>query len=168
MSEHCARCGYLVEYHDVARRCPGLKTGEWKDRDPVDRALWREILARDITARMRDGVDAAEAIAPLPPLVPARPPQGVHEFAGYRGKQAVGMGRRAVAAGMDVAPYYWKSGAGVDGCAVKGWRAGFAFVATWKRPPGRSWAGDVAYAWAPDERGFPIKMTHTSLLELIR
>ena len=68
---------------------------------------------------------------------------------------------------MDVAPFYWKSGLGVEGCAVKGFRRDtFAFVATWERGIGKSWGFDVAYAWAPTGWG-PQRMTYTEVLELI-
>jgi len=170
--DHCARCGYLLEYHDVARRCPGLKTGKWVDRDPIDGALWPEILARDVAARMRAIEEARRPYVPVivePPVVCARPPRGAHEFAGYQGRQAVGLGRLAVRCGMDVQPYYWKSGAGVEGCAVKGYRPTIAFVATWERPPGRSWGVDIAYVWNPSDRSRgPVKISLTNLEELIR
>ncbi len=52
-SDHCAECGYLIEYHEADRRCPGLKTKAWRERDPIDGALWPELLARDVAARTR-------------------------------------------------------------------------------------------------------------------
>lgn len=170
--EHCGRCGYLVEYHNVARRCPGMKTGTWKQRDPIDGALWPEILARDVAARMRAMEESrrpyvVEVIPP--PIVTARPPQGPHEFAHTKGKQAVGLGRSAARAGMDVAPYYWKSGTGIEGCAVKGHRPTLAFVATWERKPGASWAFATAYAWNPsDGMKGPIKVNSGQLLSLLK
>lgn len=149
-----------------------MKTGKWTDRDPIDRALWPEILARDVAARMRALDEARRSYVPPvvePPVVVARAPRGKGEFAGYQGRQAVGLGRLAARCGFDVAPYYWKSGAGVEGCAVKGYRPTLAFVATWERKPGRSWATDVAYAWNPsDNRTFPVRMTVTQLEEIIR
>lgn len=199
--DHCARCGYLSEYHDVARRCPGMKTGKWTERDPIDGALWPEILARDVAARTRAvlidpekwrdgpaeargklfaratrvvlGMEPMPETGPIPvlePIVCARPPRGPHEFAGYHGKQAVGLGRLAAGLGFDVAPYYWMSGERVEGCAVKGYRAvpGLAFVATWKREPSKSWATDVAYAWNPGGREGPARVTVTELEEIIR
>lgn len=169
---HCARCGYLVGYHDVARRCPGMKTGTWQDRDPIDGALWPQIMARDVAARTRAIEEARRPYIPVSvptPIVAARPPQDPGEFAGARGAQAVGLGHRAVTAGMDVAPYYWKSGTGIEGCAVKGYRPGLAFVATWKRVPGKSWSVDVAYLWNPsDRRSFPSRIKLTELLTVIR
>jgi hypothetical protein len=170
--DHCARCGYLSEYHDVARRCPGMKTGRWVDRDPIDGALWPEILARDVRARMRAIEESRRPYVPEPvnpPIVCARPPRDKSEFASYHGLQAAGLGRLAAGRGMDVAPYYWKSGSGVEGCAVKGYSPGLAFVATWQRKPGKSWAVDVAYIWRPhDKRSFPSKVNHTELGEIIR
>lgn len=169
--DHCARCGYLSEYHDVARRCPGMKTGKWTERDPIDGALWPEILARDVAARMRSIEEARRPYVPVivePPIVCARPPRGPQEFAGYQGRQAVGLGRVAAGRGFDVAPYYWKSGAGVEGCAVKGYRPTLAFVATWQRKPGKSWGSDIAYLWNPsDRRSFPSKIGITELGEII-
>lgn len=171
--DHCARCGYLSEYHDVARRCPGMKTGTWTERDPIDGALWPEILARDVAARMRALQESKQVDIPemLRPIVCARPPRGPHEFASYHGRQAVGLGRLAARIGFDVAPYYWRSGAGVEGCAVKGFRAvpGMAFVATWQRKPGKTWGVDVAYVWNPsDKRSFPSRISVTELEELLR
>lgn len=199
-TDHCARCGYLLEYHDVARRCPGMKTGKWTERDPIDGALWPEILARDAAARTRAvlidpekwrdgpaeargklfvratrvvlGMEPMPETGPLPvlePIVPARPPRGPQEFASSRGRQAAGLGRLAAAAGMDVAPYYWRSAAHVEGCAVKGYRPTLAMVATWERRPGKGWATDVAYVWNPsDKRSFPVRTTITQLEDIIR
>lgn len=185
---HCGRCGYLTEYHDEARRCPGLKTGQWQDRDPIDRTLWRDILSRDARAReraylldpdvMRKG--APEAVRKLmdramrnepavvigPPLISPRPPQGPHEFAGARGLQAVGLGKRAAGRGMDVAPFYGQSAERVDWCAVKGYRPSMAFVARWERKPGATWGFDLAYTWNP-VGGMPIGVGYTALMGLI-
>lgn len=168
--DHCGRCGYLREFHDLARRCPGMKTGTWKDRDPVDGALWREILARDVAAQMRAIEQARKPSLPPPidpPVVLARPPRGKGEFAQHGGKQALGIGRLAISAGMDVAPYYWKSGAGAEGCAVKGYRPTLACVATWQRKPGvKGWAFDIAYAWNPSDRTKgPTKLPGVGALE---
>lgn len=168
--QHCGRCGYLKEFHDLARRCPGMKTGTWKQRDPVDGALWPEILARDVAARMRAMEESrrADVAVALPrPMVTARPPQMPAELAGYQGRQAVGIGRLAIAAGMDVAPYYWRSGDGVHGCAVKGYRPALAFVATWKKPNGgKGWAFDIAYVWNPSDRKTgPLKLGGIGELE---
>jgi hypothetical protein len=167
---HCGNCGYLVEYHETGSRCPGLKTKQWQERDPIDGALWPELLARDVAARTRALEKAKQPYIPVTmpePVIPARPPYGPHEFAGYRGRQAVGLGRRAAAACMDVAPYFWKSGLGVEGCAVKGFRRDtFAFVATWERKIGASWGFDVAYWWRPG--GKPaVQVGYIELLELL-
>lgn len=172
--DHCSRCGYLREWHDVARRCPGMKTGTWVERDPIDGALWPAILARDAAARMRAIEEARRPYVPViiePPVVCARAPRSSAEFAGGQGRQAVGLGRLAARMGFDVAPYYWKSGAGVEGCAIKGYRPAFAFVATWQRVPGaRGWSSDVAYCWNPGDSGrrMPSKVNVTRLEELIR
>ena len=171
-TDHCARCGYLIEYHDVAKRCPGMKTAAWQDRDPIDRTPWREILQRDAELRA-EAIKQARMpyVAPViaPPLISPRPPQGPHEFAGYRGKQAVGLGRRAVACGMDVAPFYGKRADLVDWCAVKGHRSReWAFVAEWERKPGASWAFELAYAWPTDGSRVPLGVGYAELLEMIR
>lgn len=167
ITDHCGRCGYLKEFHDLARRCPGMKTGTWKQRDPIDGALWPEILARDVAARMRTlETVAVEVVASPAPMVTARAPQGRDEFAQHQGRQALGIGRLAIAAGMDVAPYYWKSGAAVEGCAVKGYRPTLALVATWERKPGRGWSFDIAYAWNPSDRTTgPVKLGGVGELE---
>lgn len=176
-TDHCARCGYLSEYHDVARRCPGMKTGKWTERDPIDGALWPEILARDVAARMRSIEEARRPYIPVivgPPIVCARPPRGAYEFAHGGKGQAKLLGVLAASKGMDVAPYYWKSGTGVEGCAVKGYRPTLAFVATWSRKPAfaglsKGWLSDVAYVWNPsDRRSFPVRTTATQLEVIIR
>jgi hypothetical protein len=168
--DHCGNCGYLVEYHEPDRRCPGLKTKQWQARDPIDKALWPELLARDVAARTRALEEAKQPYIPVTmpePVVAVRPPYGPQEFAGYRGRQAVGLGRRAAAAHMDVAPFYWKSGLGVEGCAVKGFRRDtVAFVATWERKIGASWGFDVAYCWRPGSAPL-VRVTYTELLELL-
>ncbi len=202
-SGHCGRCGYLTEYHAVARRCPGLKTGTWVDRDPIDRTTWREILARDLKARTlayqidpntaRNGPPAAylklmqravrivtgveqptttDAFA-AKPMVVARPPSNATEFASYGGRQAAGLGRLAARMGMEVAPYYWKSAEGAEGCAVKGHGPMLAFVATWRRKErpvsGLSgWSGDIAYAWVPGAGKIPAKVGHEELERIVR
>lgn len=168
--DHCGNCGYLVEYHEPDKRCPGLKTKQWQERDPIDKALWPELLARDVAARTEALEEAKRPYIPVTmpePVIPVRPPYGPHEFAGYRGRQAVLLGRRAAVAHMDVAPYFWKSGLGVEGCAVKGFRRDtFAFVATWERKIGASWGFNVAYWWRPG--GKPaVKVTYTEILELL-
>jgi hypothetical protein len=169
-TDHCARCGYLVDYHDIAKRCPGLKSSEWKERDPIDGALWPELLARDVAARTRALEQAKRPYIPVTmpePIVAARAPQGPQEFAGYHGLQAVGLGNRAAERGMDVAPFYWRSGTGVDGCAVKGYRPDWSFVATWERKPGKSWGFDVGYAWDRSGRG-PVAVGYTALVGMIK
>jgi hypothetical protein len=176
--QHCARgaCGYLIEFHDLAGRCPGVKAGKFQRPDPVDRALWREIMARDLAARHRELERANAPYVPkivLPPIVPARPPLSPGEFAGWQGKQAVGLGRRAAGSGFDLMPLYWLAGDETEGCAVKGQHAAFCFVATWKRAAGRrgsasGWGADIAYAWHPGDRQIPARMTHTDLERLFR
>lgn len=175
--DHCARCGYLSEYHDVARRCPGMKTGKWTERDPIDGALWPEIMARDVAARGR-AIEAARRpyIPVMTPesIIVARPPRGPEEFAHGGKGQARLLGLLAADRGMDVAPYYWKSGTGDEGCAVKGYCPTLAFVATWSRKAAfagllKGWLTDVAYAWNPsDKRSFPVRITATQLEPIIR
>jgi hypothetical protein len=167
---HCGSCGYLSAYH-VLGMCPGLKTKKWTDRDPVDGALWREIMARDVAARMRAMDEETRPYEPIiipAPIVPARPPRSRTEFAGARGKQAAGLGAAAAKNGFQVAPFYWQAGDGAEGCAVKGFRTELAFVATWKRPPGHAgrapgWRTDIAYIWNPSDRRGPQRITHTDL-----
>lgn len=153
-----------------------MKTGKWTERDPIDRLTWREILARDVAAQMRALEEShrpyvVETV--LAPVVSARAPRGPEEFAGYGGKQAAGLGRLAAGRGMDVAPYYWKSGAGIEGCAVKAYRPTLALVATWQRkvrgPRDRGWLFDIAYCWNPGDRSRgPVKMKLAALEEIVR
>lgn len=199
---HCGSCGYLSAYHAMGF-CPGLKTKKWTDRDPIDGTVWRQIMARDAAARIRAyeidpevarngaaearrklfdratrivlGIedDSRQLVIDVRPRVPARPPRSKAEFAGTNGKQAVGLGSAAVKRGFQVSPLYWQAGDGAEGCAVKGHRPGFAFVATWIRPAGKSgdtagWRADVAYGWDPADSRAPTKMTHTDLEGLIK
>jgi len=171
-TQHCAGCGYLRVYHE-GDRCPGLKTKTFQVPPPIVETDWREILERD--ARVRAAALAARTAVALPsvpaqPRVPARPPLNHGEFARGQGRQALGLGRRAIEAGWDVSPWYWLAGDGTEGCAVKLAKDDLRAVATWQRPPGmlgssKGWAADVAYAWRVGS--MPVKVTHTRLGELI-
>lgn len=113
-----------------------------------------------------------ELIPYRPPMVPARPPYGAQEIAGYARKQAVGLGIRAVAGGWHPNPLYWRSADGIEGCGVWLQRDDLRALATWKRPSAKAgtksgWATDIAYAWRIGSGQFPTKMTHTELDELL-
>jgi hypothetical protein len=170
----------------ILRPCPGqdtfLRAGKFKSAPEVGQPDWR--------AKRYADVDTARACFPLktewqaiaaqramdvlraapPPLVPARAPRSAVEYAGHQGKQAVGLGRKARAAGWYVEPVYWRAADGSEGCAARlmhrdGTRRA---VATWKRPADRAgtkagWAVDLAYYWVTDGRNFPTRMTHTEL-----
>lgn len=152
-------------------RCPGLKTGVFRDPPPIDTAEYRQIMARDAAARFAE-IEAARRpyVRPAisPPQVPARAVAAPCELAGYQGKQAIGLGRRAVAAGWTVAAEYWRGHDGGEGCAVKLAKPPLRAVATWTRKPGQvgklsGWAADVAYAWREDVERVPMKINHTDL-----
>lgn len=162
------------------RPCPGkdtqLRHGHLREPEPIDRALWREIMRRDALAAREAIEEARRAYEPdvaPPPLVRARPPYGPHEFAGGNGKkQGTKLGRGAVALGWEAEPLYWRSGYGDEGCAVRLAKGPLRAVATWKRKPEAAggltgWAADVAYAWRTDVQRIPIKLTHTQLEGLI-
>jgi hypothetical protein len=163
----------------VIWHCPGkdtqLRHGQLKPSPPVDPATWREIIARDTAERHRVSDAAKQVYVPpvvLAPLVPARPPASPLEFAGYGGRQAVGLGRKAIDAGWDVSPWYWKAGDGGEGCAVRLTKGPLRAVATWSRKPAAAgtksgWSADLAYAWRSDVPGFPQEVTHTRLEELL-
>jgi hypothetical protein len=107
-----------------------------------------------------------------PPQVRARSPLGPGEFAGYGGRQAVGLGRRGVLNGWGPTPLYWRSADGVEGCGVWLSKDPMRAVATWKRPAGKlgsksGWGADIAYAWRTDSGTFPVKLTHTELEGLL-
>ncbi|MET0916699.1 MAG: hypothetical protein ABWY81_10935 [Jiangellaceae bacterium] len=138
---------------------------------PPERVDWREILARDAAARLAEP-ESYVAPAVLPPRIPARPCQGPGEIAGWQGKQAVGLGRRAMEAGWTVGAWYWMAGDGSEGCAVRLRRDVLRGVATWKRAAGKvgaksGWVADVAYAWRSDVSRMPQKVGHVELEGLV-
>lgn len=174
-SEHCDRCGYLREYHQVVTlRCPAdgggyAKTVGWRDSPPLDTSDWQTIIRREAQAR-QEAYAAARApyVSPVvpPPLIPARAPQGPSELAGYQGRQAMGLGRAAIEAGWRVAAFYWLAGDCTEGCAVKLQRDDLRAVATWRRAAGSigktsGWSADVAYGWRVGT--IPAKVNHTDL-----
>lgn len=176
MTVHCGGCGYEPQWHKpVTGHCPGpeggyLKTVTWQFPPLPDATPWREIMRRDYLARVAE-YEAAHApyVPPAPappPRVPARPVRAATEIAGYQGRQAVGLGRKAVAAGWAVEAHYWRAHDGVEGCAVRMQKGDLYAVATWARPAaqagGRSgWAADIAYGVKRGE--MPVKLTHTQL-----
>lgn len=168
---HCAGCGYRQSFHGVDGTCPGLKTKRFEEPGPIDRATWREIMRRDRAAANR--VEPVHVpVAALPPQVRPREPQHAGEIAGWQGKQAVGFGRKAIAAGWAVEPWYWRAGTGAEGCAVCISKDAARAVATWSRGPGMvgktsGWATDVAYGWRIDVGRFPMKLTLTELEGLL-
>lgn len=169
-SEHCARCGYLREYHEASGRCPGLKTGGWQDRAPLDTTGWREIMRRDYERRRDAYAEAAKPyqldVTPLP-RVAARAPRGPEEFADKR--QAGTLGRLALSLGWRIEPWYAEAHDGAQMCAIKLERAPLSAVAIWRRPrAGGSWASDVAYAWRTDVSGYPINVGVARLTEIIK
>lgn len=166
---HCATCGYGPEWHEgPTLKCPG-QPGKWRDPPPVDRSTWREIIARDSAARQAVIDVARRPYVPVvvpPPQVPARPAAGPSEMARYQGRQALGVGRRAAAAGWTVAAYYARSHDGTELSAVKMYRGALRAVATWTRPAGNigklsGWRADVAYGWI--NGSMPQKVNHTDL-----
>lgn len=107
-----------------------------------------------------------------PPEVPARPPAGPGEIAGYQKKQAIGLGRHAGGLGWTVTAFYWRGPDSVEGCGVWLARDALRAVATWKRPAGKQgaptgWTTDTAYAWRADRPGSLTKMTHKQLEGII-
>jgi hypothetical protein len=172
----CAGCGYARQWHELGTfKCPketanknGAR-GKWRDPLPIDMTDFRGIMRRDWLARQAAYDQASAVTEPEvvpPPLIPARWPAGPHELAGYQGRQAVGMGKRAVAAGWMVQARYWQAHDGTEGCAVSMRTDDLYAVATWKRAAGKAgttsgWGADIAYGV---KRGtMPIKMTHTEL-----
>lgn len=172
---HCGGCGYRPEHHKPGTgHCPApdggyLKTVKWQQPEPIDRTLWREIMRRDYLVRMAKYEAEHATYEPVfvpPPLVPARAPQGPGELAGYGGRQAIGLGRKAAAAGWAVSAHYWQTHDGTEGCAVKLSRDDLFAVATWKRKPGKvgsasGWEADIAYGVRRGD--VPVKLTHTQL-----
>ena len=175
---HCASCGYLREFHEVATlRCPaGLReyarTAKFKPRPPVDPALWHDIMRRDARARSA-AIEAAhrpyEPVVVPPPVIPARAPLGPAEYAvSNRGMSAAKLGRHAIAAGWSVQPWYWREHDGREGCAVRLARSALRAVALWSRPAGSAgttsgWKAEYAYAWRTDAEGVPVKINITDL-----
>lgn len=181
----CA-CGATPAEHQP--NCPGrvgkdglplkLRRGSYEPGDgrptPVDERTARILSV--ITANLPPidhpvEVELVEVVTG-PPQVAARPPYGPGEFAGYRGKQAVGLGRRAMDKGWNVAPLYWRAFDGTEGCGVWLLKGPLRAFGTWKRAAGKvgastGWGTDIAYAWRSDVARFPTKLTHTQLDELI-
>jgi hypothetical protein len=171
---HCGGCGYLARWHEGPElRCPSLKTKRWQDPPPVDRSMWRDILARDTAMRhaVYDARNAPhEPQIVLPPRIPARAPYGPGEIAGHQGRQALGLGRKAVAAGWRVTAHYAMAADGGELSAVKLARDDLRAVATWRRAPGKvgsksGWSADVAYGWRLGT--MPAKINHTDLERFI-
>lgn len=177
MTVHCASCGYGPEWHERTgeHRCPpetadkNGRRGRWRTPDPPERLLWRDVMRRDWLARQA-AHDAAyapyEPEVVRPPLVPARAPQGPGELAGYGGRQALGLGRKAAAGGWAVEAHYWMTHDGTEGCAVRLTRDDLYAVATWSRKPGKvgsksGWEAQDAYGVRRGDA--PVKLTHTQL-----
>jgi hypothetical protein len=151
----------------AAGKLPTLRRGSYREAPPQGRYEtrpgWGSILFP---------VDEVEPAAetpsepPGPPQVPARPAVGPGELAGYRRRQALGMGCRAAAAGWTVAAYYARSCDGEELSAIKMHRGPLRAVATWTRKAGNigkssGWSADVAFGWID---GFmPKKINHTDL-----
>lgn len=172
----CAGCGYRGAWHEPATgKCPpetadkSGRRGQWKDAPPVDPSTWREIMRRDYLARMAAYDEAHAAYEPVvvpPPLIRARAPQGPEEIAGYQGRQAIGLGRKAAAAGWATEARYWRVHDGSEGCAVRLQKGDLYAVATWKRKAGKGgtksgWEADIAYGVRRGDA--PVKLTHTQL-----
>lgn len=151
----------------AAGKLPMLRRGSYREAAPQGRyqtrPAWGSILFPV------DEVDPVEEEASEPwgpPQVPARPPAGPGELAGYRGRQALGMGRAAAAAGWTLAAYYARAHDGEEMSAIKMLRGALRAVATWTRPAGNigkssGWRADVAYGWI--EGSMPQKVNHTDL-----
>jgi hypothetical protein len=165
------------------RPCPGRRSeseankGRWmvlrlgklkQPEPPVQRRDWFG-MSMPVLEVKAEKVVLDEPLGP--PQVTARPPYGPGEIAGYQGKQAVGLGRRAAAAGWTVSAHYWRAADGVEGCAVRMARDDLRAVATWKRPRGKigaksGWGADVAYGWRLGT--LPAKLSHTDLERIFR
>lgn len=175
VTRRCAGCGYDVTTHDPDGTCHAStadkngRRGKFRDAPPDGPGDWREIMRRDYLARVAKYEAERAAYAPIvvpPPQVPARPPAGPGEFAGYQGRQAVGLGRKAAAAGWAVEARYWRAHDGTEGCAVRMARDDLYAVATWSRKPGKQgsrsgWEADIAYGVRRGDA--PVKLTHTQL-----
>lgn len=179
-------CGFALW---MGQPCPGRRSaadgsrGQWlllrqaKYKPlapaPYDRSTWREILARDTALRhaVYDAERAPhESPIVLPPQVPARPPLGGAEVASYRGRQALGLGGAAAAAGWRADAFYARAADGAELSAVKLARDDLRAVATWRRAAGKQgsksgWSADVAYGWRLGT--MPAKITHTFLEEFV-
>jgi len=172
----CAACGYGPQWHEFGtQKCPpetadkNGRRGKWRDAPPVDTADFRTIMRRDAERRAADYAAARAVYVPEvvpPPQVPARSPRGPEELAGYAGRQAIGLGRKAVAAGWRVTPHYWRAHDGTEGCAIKMSRGDLFAVALWTRKPGKQggksgWEADIAYGVRRGDA--PVKLSHTQL-----
>jgi hypothetical protein len=178
--QHCAGCGYLEAYHDLGtRRCPGTKTGKFREPVTEPRKQWFGLsvpLSPAELAELKTLADAAgsASVQSGPPQVAARPPQGPGELAGGDGtKQGTKLGRHAVSLGWSVKALYWRAFDGTEGCGVWLSKAEMRAVATWKRPAGNvgkltGWGSDFAYAWRADVEHFPTRMNLTDLEGLIQ
>lgn len=171
---HCAGCGYPPTCHQVGTgRCPAdegfAKIAKYREPPPIDPTLWREIMRRDYQARVAKYEAEHAPYVPVvipPPLIPARAPAGPHELAGYGGRQALGLGRKAIEAGWEVSAHYAMRHDGEEFCAVKMQRGDLFAVATWTRKPGKQggksgWEADIAYGVRRGDA--PVKLTHTQL-----
>lgn len=173
--EHCAGCGYDRVFHGLGNlRCPEAKTAKFREAVAEPRKEWLGLSVPLSPAELKARAAAADVpvVVSGPPQVPARPPLDPGEFAGYQRKQAVGLGRQAVAAGWDVRPLYWRSHDGTEGCGVWLVKGVMRAVATWQRKPGKlgaksGWSADVAYAWRADVERFPTNLNHTDLERFI-
>lgn len=187
--QRCKLCDDEVPHACVWARwlghpCPGRRSkseangGTWlvlrqgRFKPPPEPEVRREWFGLLVPVIETEPKRAAEPVVVLPPEVPARPPQGPGEFAGYAGKQAVGLGRAAMDKGWELSPWYWRAGDGSEGCAVRLAKGPLRAVATWKRAAGKQgsksgWSSDVAYAWRTDVDRFPSEVTLTQLEGLI-
>lgn len=177
----------FAEKGKVVRHCPGkdtrLRHGTFRPApspaEPDPRCLPRRFadpVAPLACFPMRVEWEAEQErqppAPPLRPTVPARAPRGPEEIAGYQGRQAVGLGRKAVAAGWAVNALYWRASDGTEGCGVWLSRAALRAVAIWNRPSEKAgtrsgWATAVAYGWRADVRDRPpTAITHTDLERL--
>lgn len=178
---HCAACGYPRDTHDPDGRChPATgdkngRRGKWREPPPVDYSTWEVIIARDARARFAAIEEARKPYEPpviLPPQVVARAPHNAGEVAGYQGRQAVGLGRKARGLGWTVTAEYSRAGDGTEGSYLKLAKGPLRAVATWLRKPGNigrmsGWSADVAFAWRSDVERFPVRINHTDLEDLI-
>lgn len=176
----CAACGYGDELHEFGtRRCPpetadkNGRRGRFRVPDPPDTRTWQQRIKDASAARAQAIEDARRPYVPEvvpPPQVPARAPQGPGEFAGYGGRQAVGLGKAAAAAGWRVAAFYARSHDGEEMCAVKLAKDDLRAVATWTRKAGNigkasGWGADIAYGWRLGT--MPARINHTDLEKII-